>query len=164
MNYLKIEAASLSNGMGWRVVLWLSGCSHACPGCHNPETWDCLAGKRFGEKEIALIDDLLNKPYIKGITLTGGDPLFEGNRSALLEYVKELKAKHPNKDIWLYTGYCWDDIKDIEIIKYIDVIIDGKFIEKQRDISLPFRGSSNQNIIDAKKSLKEKSVVLYEVK
>ena len=141
MNYLKIESSSLSNGLGWRVVLWVSGCSHYCPNCQNPETWDHKAGKKFTDKEKQLIVELLKPDYIKGLTLSGGDPLFETNRESIYMLVKEIKELYPEKDIWLYTGYDFDQIKDLQLMKYIDVLIDGKFIEERRDITLAFRGS-----------------------
>ena len=159
MNYLKIESSSLSNGLGWRVVLWVSGCSHNCPFCQNPETWDSKAGKKFTAKEKQLLIELLKPDFIMGLTLSGGDPLFEANRDDILKLVKELKAVYPNKDIWLYTGYTFEEIKDLELLNYVDVLIDGKFINEDRDITLAFRGSSNQKIIDVNKSLKNDKTV-----
>ncbi len=159
MNYLKIESSSLSNGLGWRVVLWVSGCSHHCPNCQNPETWDSQAGKKFTAQEKQLIIKLLKPDYIKGLTLSGGDPLFETNRDAVLKLVKEIKEVYPKKDIWLYTGYNFEQIKDLELMKYIDVLIDGKYIDQKRDITLPFRGSVNQKIIDVRQSLKNNAII-----
>lgn len=158
MNYLKIESSSLSNGLGWRVVLWVSGCSHKCPFCQNPETWDSTAGKKFTDKEKELIIKLLKPDYIKGLTLSGGDPLFETNRNDILKLVKEIKEVYPNKDIWLYTGYSFNEIKDLQLMKYIDVLIDGKFINAERDITLAFRGSVNQKIIDVNKSFNNNEI------
>lgn len=151
MNFQKIESASLSNGEGWRVVLWVSGCSHHCPGCHNQCTWDPNSGKLFDEKAKEKLFEWLSKPYIKGLTLSGGDPLYQGNRKEITELCKEVKNIFPEKDIWLYTGYKFEEIKDLETISYIDVVVDGEYIEKLRDITLPFRGSSNQKIIRTKK-------------
>lgn len=162
MNYLKIESSSLSNGLGWRVVLWVSGCSHHCPNCQNPETWDSQAGKKFTAQEKQLILSLLKPDFIKGLTLSGGDPLFETNRDAVLKLVKEIKEVYPKKDIWLYTGYNFEQIKDLELMKYIDVLIDGKYIDQQRDITLAFRGSINQKIIDVKQSLKNNAIIELE--
>ncbi len=159
MNYLKIESSSLSNGLGWRVVLWVSGCSHKCSNCQNPETWDSKAGKKFTTKETQLIIELLKPDYIKGLTLSGGDPLFESNREEILKLVKEIKKVLPGKDIWLYTGYNFNQIKDLELIEYIDVLIDGKYIDQQRDITLAFRGSANQKIIDVRQSLKNNAII-----
>ena len=150
MNFHKIESTNLSNGLGWRVVLWVSGCSHHCEGCHNPETWDANSGRPFTEIEMNKIIWLVEKPYIKGLTLTGGDPLFEGNRSAVEQILKNVKLFCPTKDIWLYTGYEYKEIKNLELLNYVDVLVDGKFIQEKRDITLPFRGSTNQKIINLK--------------
>ena len=151
MNFHRIESCNLSNGTGWRVVLWVSGCPHHCKGCHNPETWDLNSGKPFTAKHLRKIIEYLDKPYIKGLTLSGGDPLTLENREAILEIVKTVKNDCPNKDIWLYTGYNYEEIKDLEIIKYVDVVVDGQFILEERDITRPFRGSKNQNIIEVNK-------------
>lgn len=148
MNYHKIESTNLSNGLGWRVVLWVSGCSHKCEGCHNPETWDPNSGKLFTVKELRKIIEFLDKPYIKGLTLSGGDPLMPENRAGVLQLVKAVKDNCPTKDIWLYTGYEYSKIKDLDILNYVDVVVDGEFILSERDITLPFRGSRNQKIID----------------
>ncbi|MGI6608452.1 MAG: anaerobic ribonucleoside-triphosphate reductase activating protein [Erysipelotrichaceae bacterium] len=153
MNYLKIESSSLSNGLGWRVVLWVSGCSHKCFNCHNPETWDSKAGKKFTETEKSLIMELLKPDYIRGLTLSGGDPLFESNRTEILKLVKEIKQVYPKKDIWLYTGYRFEQIKDLELLKYIDVLVDGQYVDEKKDITLAFRGSDNQKIIDVVQSI-----------
>lgn len=147
MNFHKIESTNLSNGEGWRVVLWVSGCSHHCEGCHNPETWDANSGRPFTEVEMRKLITLLEKPYVKGLTLSGGDPLFEGNRDAVKQIVKNVKLICPDKDIWLYTGYEYSEIKDLDILKYVDVVVDGKFYISERDVTLPFRGSKNQKII-----------------
>lgn len=147
MNFQKIESASLSNGEGWRVVLWVSGCSHHCPGCHNKCTWNPNSGRIFDEEAKKKLLEWLSKPYIKGLTLSGGDPLFETNREVLTQLCKEIKTIFPEKDIWLYTGYKFDEIKDLKILKYVDTVVDGRFVQELRDVSLPFRGSSNQNII-----------------
>lgn len=151
MNFHRIESTNLSNGIGWRVVLWVSGCHHHCEGCHNPETWDINSGKPFTEKHLQKIIEFLNKPYIRGLTLSGGDPLAEENRDEILHIVKTVKSIYPNKDIWLYTGYVFDEVKDLDIIKYVDVVVDGKFELENRDITLPFRGSTNQRIIEISK-------------
>ena len=153
MNYLKIESSSLSNGLGWRVVLWVSGCSHNCLNCQNPQSWDSQAGNKFTDIEKQLILELLKPDYIKGLTLSGGDPLFETNRVDIYKLLKEIKEVYPTKDIWLYTGYKFDEIKNLSLIKYVDVVIDDIFIDKQKDITLAFKGSTNQKIINVKQSL-----------
>lgn len=148
MNYHKIESASLSNGLGWRVVLWLSGCSHHCPGCHNPETWDPDSGRKFDDKAKTKLLELLSKPYIKGLTLSGGDPLYIGNVQEVTELCREIKELMPDKDIWIYTGYKYDEVKFLPVMKYADYLVDGEYKKEERDLTLAFRGSRNQNIID----------------
>ena len=159
MYYHKIETCNIGNGLGFRLVLWVSGCSHHCPYCQNPETWDPKSGNIFTEKQKKQIIKYLKPDYIKGITLSGGDPLYEGNREEILDLCKEIKKAYPNKDIWLYTGYTYEEIKDLEIINYVDVIVDGKFIQELRDITLAFRGSSNQRIIDVAKTKEKDDIV-----
>ena len=167
MNYHKIEKTSIANGTGIRVVLWVSGCSLHCKGCHNPETWSLCSGDLFDEEAKKELFEALDKPYIQGITFSGGHPFEKSNRSTIYCLVKEIKEKFPQKDIWLYTGYTWEEIfekniREIQRILYwIDVLVDGKYIEEQRDITLKFRGSRNQRIIDVKQSLKEDKIVLY---
>ena len=152
MKYQKIETCNLGNGLGFRVVLWVSGCNHHCPGCQNPETWDPKSGKLFTIKQQQQILEYLNYDYIQGITLSGGDPLMEYNLKTLTSLLKEIKTKLPNKDVWCYTGSLFENVKDLEIMNYIDVLIDGPFILEKRDISLAFRGSTNQRVIDVKQS------------
>ena len=150
MNYHNITKDDMLNGEGLRVVLWVSGCAHGCKGCHNKITWDPTSGLNFDEAAKEEIFTELKKDYISGLTLSGGDPLFPGNRKAIEELVKEVKQRFPSKTIWLYTGYTWEDIKMLPLIRFIDVLIDGKFIESLKDTKLHWRGSSNQRIIDVK--------------
>lgn len=161
MNYHKIEKTSIANGTGIRVVLWCSGCSLHCRGCHNPETWCVNSGRLFDEKAKQELFEALDKPYIQGITFSGGHPLENENISEVYNLCKEIKEKFPTKDIWLYTGYIFEDINSYLIMEYIDVLVDGRYIEEQRDITLQFRGSKNQRVIDVKKSLEENEIVLY---
>lgn len=147
MNYHKIETCNLSNGTGFRVVLWVSGCNHHCPGCHNPETWDPNSGKPFTEKQEKQIIKYLQPNYIQGLTISGGDPLMPCNRETVLDLCKRVKDFYPNKDIWIYTGYTYEELCEQNMdMNNINVIVDGPYIEAQRDISLAFRGSTNQNI------------------
>lgn len=161
MNYHKIEKTSIANGEGIRVVLWVSGCSLHCRGCHNPETWNVKSGKPFDEEAKKELFKALDKPYIQGITFSGGHPLENENISEVYNLCKEIKEKFPTKDIWLYTGYQFEDINSYLIMKYIDVLVDGAYIDEQKDITLKFRGSKNQRVIDVKKSLEENKVILY---
>lgn len=228
MNYHNITYPDMNNGGGLRVVLWLSGCSHKCEGCQNPQTWDANSGILFDESAKEELFRELDKDYISGLTLSGGDPLFEGNLGDVLDLVTEVNKRYnttqymdennqnnhnmsninadkirlscPQKSIWLYTGYTmatckyFDDIiftfhpsyyhlnplngesikvddkayfikqdrKRIEIVKNIDMLIDGQYMETQRDITLPYRGSTNQRLIDVQKSLQKGEIVLWQ--
>lgn len=148
MNYLSILDCSVTDGEGIRVTLFVSGCGHHCKGCHNPESWNPNNGKEFTDETKQTLFKLLERDYIDGITFSGGDPLYPSNRETVVKLTKEIKEKFPNKTIWLYTGYQYDDVKDL--LNYVDIVVDGKFILEQRDITLPFRGSPNQRIIDIK--------------
>ena len=166
MNYEKIDKCSVSNGSGVRTVLWVSGCDIHCRNCQNPQTWDFNSGILFTDDTIQEILYDLSKPYIKGLTLSGGHPLDPRNAPEVLKIVKRVKMVFPNKDIWIYSGYAWEDIIGDEtlreILKYTDIIVDGAYIDELRDISLPFRGSSNQRIIDVPKSLEQNKVILWQ--
>ena len=133
MRYHDITKDDMKNGDGLRVVLWLSGCEHACQGCHNPVTWDPDDGLIFDDKAKAEVFELLSRDYISGITLSGGDPLFPGNRAEVLGLLKEIREKFPLKTVWCYTGYTYEDIEDLEHLDYIDVLVDGKYIEILKD-------------------------------
>lgn len=180
MNYHKIEKTSVANGTGVRVVLWVSGCSLHCKGCHNPETWSINSGNLFDEDAKRELFEALDKPYIQGVTFSGGHPLEPQNVEEVLNLCKEIKEKFPTKDIWLYTGYTFEDICERYCnqaiwnlyrnvteynvwsnIQYIDVLVDGKFVEEEKDITLLFRGSKNQRLIDMQKTLKAQEIVLY---
>lgn len=161
MRYHNITKDDMLNGDGLRVVLWVSGCSHHCPGCQNPITWDRSDGLIFDGNALNEIDDQLGKKYIYGITLSGGDPLFEGNRRDILVLCKYIRELFPNKNIWLYTGYTYEEVSDLEIMDYIDILVDGPYVEKLRDTSLKWRGSSNQRVIDIKETHKIGRVVLW---
>ena len=172
MRYHNITKADMLNGEGLRVVLWLAGCSHHCHACQNPITWDANDGLIFDDAAKKEIFDELEKDWCSGITFSGGDPLYLDNREDLSSLMMEIKEKFPDKNIWCYSGYTFEN--DImgkmyqnweetpEILSYIDVLVDGKFEEDKKDIKLRFRGSSNQRIIDVKKSLKDKKAVLFE--
>lgn len=191
MNYHNITYPDQNNGDGLRVVLWLSGCSHHCKGCQNPQTWDTNSGVPFDESAKEEIFKELNKDYISGITLSGGDPLNEANLDGVLGLVNQIRLSFPQKTIWLYTGYrvrgiqeglfvltpnvitdkisdhkeiidrVNDDVKRSDIIKKCDVLIDGRYIEEKRDITLKWRGSSNQRVINVQKSLQKNEIVLH---
>ena len=161
MNYLDILDCDILDGDGVRVTLFVSGCSHHCKGCQNPKSWDAFNGKEFTQDTVQKILKALDRDYIDGLTLSGGDPLFMQNRFEITRLCKEVKKAFPNKTIWLYTGYKYEEIETLEVLNYVDVLVDGKFKLDLRDVTLAFKGSSNQRIIDVQKSLKEKEVVLY---
>ena len=163
MRYLKISNFDTANGLGIGNVLWVSGCSHHCPQCHNPQTWDKNAGEEFTEEVLDNLLDKLKRPFIKRLTLSGGDPLFLGNRDEITNVVRKVKKNFPNIKIWCYTGYLWEEVKDLPCMDYIDVLVDGEFKIDLKDITLPFCGSSNQRIINVKESLKKGCVVLEEI-
>ena len=148
MNYIKITKNDIANGPGVRCVLWVAGCKVHCRGCHNPQTWDFNSGKLFDENAKNELFTTLNKPYIQGITFSGGNPT--DNPYEIFLLAKEIKEKFPNKDIWLYSGYTYEQIRQVKerfkILYYVDALIDGPYIDSQRDISLKWRGSSNQRI------------------
>ena len=147
MNYLNILDCSIADGEGVRIVLFVSGCPHHCLGCHNPESWNFNAGKEFTDSTLNKIYELLNRKYIDGLTISGGEPLSPQNKPQVLDICKSVKEKFPDKNIWVYTGYKLDDEQMEELKQYIDVVVDGEFIQNLRDITLPFRGSSNQRIL-----------------
>lgn len=163
MRYHDITKDDMKNGDGLRVVLWLSGCRHHCPGCQNPVTWDPEDGLSFDDRARSEIEEQLEKPYISGMTFSGGDPLFPGNVPEVTAYIKELKHRFPEKTIWLYTGEKWEDIRGLEVLRYIDVLVDGRFEQEKKDNLLHWRGSANQRVIDVKESLRRGRVVLYDV-
>ncbi len=160
MNYHNITKEDMLNGEGIRVVLWVAGCNHHCKNCQNPETWDEKGGILFDKEAEEELFEALKKPYISGITFSGGDPLFPNNRSEVFRLIKRMKNELPNKNIWLYTGYTWEQINTLEEIEDIDVIAEGEFIEELKDNNIHWVGSSNQRVIDVKESLKTGQVVL----
>lgn len=147
MNYHNITKNDYLQGDGVRVALWVAGCSHHCKGCHNPETWDENGGIPFDNEAKKELFKALNKPYIDGITYTGGDPLYPANTATITKLAKEIRKKFPDKTQWLYTGFSYEDIKDLEIMKYLDVVAEGPYIEELRSPDLPWVGSSNQRVI-----------------
>lgn len=175
MNYHKIEKTSVANGTGIRVVLWCSGCRVGCKNCHNPETWSFNSGILFDDTSKNELFEALNKSYIQGITFSGGHPLEYENLPVVYDLIKEIKDKFPYKDIWLYTGYTlsindfntsidisWDNaaIRNY-ILAMCDVVVDGPFIEAEKDLTLKWCGSRNQRVIDCKQTLKEGRIILY---
>ena len=172
MNYADIKNCDVANGPGVRVTLFVSGCTHHCKGCFNPETWDFQYGQPFTQESIDTILKALEPDYIKGFTLLGGEPFEPQNQEAEVVLLRQIKQKYPEKSIWCFTGYLFDrDIlgvmKDrdpyaMEMLSYIDVLVDGEFVEEQKDLSLKFRGSANQRQILVKESLEQGTIVYWE--
>lgn len=178
MNYHMIRTDDMLNGDGLRVIIFVSGCGHHCEGCHNPETWDKNSGNVFTPKAAEEIVKELEKNHISGVTFSGGDPLHEENVSEIYQLVKMIKNKFPNKTIWLYTGYTWEQIHCLrkgineesqkfnklnhmrmDIVKLCDVVCDGKFVKSLADVNCPWVGSTNQRVIDVKETLKEGTII-----
>lgn len=153
MRYHNITKDDMLNGDGLRVVLWVAGCEHCCKGCQNPVTWDPDGGLPFDDAAKAEIFEQLDKPYIEGITFSGGDPLHYANRDGVKELAMEIKERYPDKDIWLYTGDVWEEARKYSVIKYIDVLVDGEFVQDKKDATLLWKGSSNQRVINVQASL-----------
>lgn len=161
MRYHNITKDDMLNGDGLRVVLWVSGCSHCCKECHNPVTWDPNGGLEFDQNAKDELYEALSKDYMNGITFSGGDPLHPRNVCDITELAKEIREKYPKKTIWLYTGADWEEIRDMEIMSYLDVVVDGEFECDKADAALHWKGSSNQRVIDVQETLKTGEVVLH---
>lgn len=152
-NYMKIRVIDISNGPGCRVSIFLSGCPFHCFNCFNQEAWDPKAGKPLTEKVIDHLLDLCAPDYIQGLSILGGEPLWEMNQEATLTIAQKFKEKYPKKTIWLWTGHLIEDVYNLPCMQYIDVVVDGQFVNELRNPNLKFRGSSNQRIIDIKQYL-----------
>lgn len=186
INYHNITHDDMNNGDGLRVVLWLSACSHHCYNCQNPQTWNPDNGIPFDKTAKQEIFNELSKDYISGITFSGGDPLHENNLDEVLSLIKEIRISYPEKSIWLYTGFRWEELimydsynsfiplelnlrKDIyelyikrhQIIELCNIVVDGEYIDEQKDITLKWRGSKNQRCIDVQQSLAQNKIILY---
>ena len=161
MRYHNITKEDMLNGDGLRVVLWTAGCAHHCRNCQNPITWDPEGGLPFDEAARQEIWEELEKEYISGLTFSGGDPLYPDNREELTALIQEVRERYPRKTIWLYTGYLWEEICHLELIPYVDVVVDGRFVEELKDNNLPWKGSSNQRVIDVQMTLQMGKTVLY---
>lgn len=174
MNYGEIKKTDIANGPGVRVSLFVSGCTHHCKGCFNPETWDFDYGNPFTEDTQEQIFELLAPEYISGLTVLGGEPFEPQNQRVLAPFLEETRKRHPQKNIWCYTGYLLDEelwkgsparceVTD-EMLSYLDVLVDGEFMQEEKDVSLRFRGSRNQRLIDVPKSLNQGKVCLYKLR
>lgn len=172
MNYAEIKDCDIANGPGVRISLFVSGCTHHCPGCFNEVAWDFDYGTPFTQETIDKILLMLAPPYIRGVTLLGGEPFEPQNQGAIVELLRQVKAKYPQKSIWAFSGYLFD--KDIlsgrlgpweitrEYLSYLDVLVDGPFVEAKKNLALRFRGSENQRLIDVPASMASGEIVLWE--
>lgn len=172
MNYADIKQYDVANGLGVRVSIFVSGCTHHCKNCFNEETWDFNYGKPFTRQEIDQILTYLKPDYVSGLSVLGGEPFEPVNQEGLLPLLREVKQTYPGKDIWCYSGYLFDQqilgqmCKESEVTKelisYIDILVDGRFVEEKKNLKIRFRGSENQRIIDVKKSLASGEVIHWE--
>ena len=168
MNYATIKNCDIANGPGVRVSLFVSGCTHRCPGCFNEVAWDFDYGQPFTQETIDSIVDMLRPSYVRGLTLLGGEPFDPRNQGAVVELLRQIKRELPQKSIWAFSGYLFD--KDIlsgrlgdctEYLSYLDVLVDGPFVEAKKNLSLRFRGSENQRLIDVPASLRSGEIILW---
>ena len=159
MYYGNIKNCDIADGPGVRVSLFVSGCRNHCPGCFQSETWDFKYGKPFTKEVELKLSEMLNPSYIVGLTILGGDPFEPENLPEVTKLCRFIKLQHPNKTIWLYTGYRFEDFASEEICQYLDVIVDGRFVESQKNLNLRFRGSENQRIIDVQNSIRTGKVI-----
>ena len=163
MRYNKIRKMDISNGPGVRVSIFMQGCSFHCKNCFNPETWDFKLGNEFTDETINKVLELADKDYIVGLSILGGEPMHPNNIKATTRLAKAFKEKYPNKSIWVWSGFLFDrDLKDKEVLNYIDVLVDGLYQDELHDFRLKWRGSTNQRVIDVKKSLKKNKVILID--
>ncbi|MBR6382272.1 MAG: anaerobic ribonucleoside-triphosphate reductase activating protein [Lachnospiraceae bacterium] len=172
MNYASIKKYDIADGPGVRVSLFVSGCTHHCKGCFNPETWDFCYGSPYTEETQKEILEAMAPEYIRGFTCLGGEPMEPANRGTVLGLLREIRERFPEKSLWIYTGYLFDkDLQEwaktdgdvAQILELVDVMVDGEFVLEKKNIRLPFRGSENQRVIDVPASLESGCVVLYEL-
>ena len=163
MRYNKIRKMDIANGPGVRISIFFQGCAFHCKNCFNPETWDFAGGKEFTDEEINTIIDLAKADHITGLSILGGEPMHPKNIEATTKLAKKFKEVYPNKTIWTWSGFLFDEyLKDKEVVNYLDVLVDGQYVDELHDPTLKWRGSSNQRVIDVKKSLKKGEIILYE--
>jgi len=172
MNYGEIKNCDIANGNGVRVTLFVSGCTNRCKGCFQPETWDFNYGEPFTEETEKKILAMLTPSFINGLTLLGGDPFEPKNQRELVKFLRKVRAQHPGKDVWAFSGFTWEEMHEEgsyvrtevtdEMLDMIDVLVDGRFVEELKDITLRFRGSANQRLIDVQKTLAQGEIVFWQ--
>lgn len=163
MRYNVIRKMDISNGPGVRVSVFMQGCAFHCKNCFNPETWDFDGGKEFTQSTINEVLDLCDKPQVKGLSILGGEPMHPNNIEATTKLAKAFKERFPNKNIWAWSGFKFDeDLKDKEVMKYIDVLVDGRYVDELHNPMLKWKGSSNQRVINVQESLKAHKVIPFE--
>lgn len=163
MRYNKIRKMDIANGPGVRVSVFMQGCAFHCKNCFNPETHDFNGGKEFTDETISHVLELCDKDYVEGLSILGGEPMHPTNIDGTAKLAKAFKEKFPNKNVWVWTGFLFDrDLKDTEAVKYIDVLVDGQYVDELHNPMLKWKGSSNQRVIDVQKSLKENKIIEIE--
>ena len=163
MRYNLIRKMDISNGPGVRVSIFMQGCAFHCKNCFNPETWNFDGGQEFNETTINEVLNLCEENHIKGLSILGGEPMHPNNIEGTTKLAKAFKEKYPNKNLWVWSGFRFDnELKDKEVLNYIDVLVDGQYVDELHDFTLKWRGSSNQRVIDVKQSLAQSEVVLLE--
>ena len=160
MRYNLIRKMDISNGPGVRVSIFMQGCAFHCKNCFNPETWDFKGGKEFTDETIEKVLDLCDKDQVKGLSILGGEPMHPTNIDGTTKLAKAFKQRYPNKDIWTWSGFRFEDLKDKKVLEYIDVLVDGTYKDELHDPTLKWRGSSNQRVIDVQKSKQKNEIVL----
>lgn len=162
MYYAGLNKCDLANGPGFRVSLFVSGCRNRCEGCFQPETWSFTHGKEFTRETLLELMEMLDKDSIEGLSILGGDPFEPENRDCVFDICEQVRKFRPDRDIWVWTGYNFEDLKELPVMRYIDVLVDGRFEKDKKDLRLKWRGSSNQRVIDVAESLKSSEVVLLD--
>lgn len=162
MRYNKVRKMDISNGPGVRVSIFMQGCTFNCKNCFNPETHDFMGGEEFTEDTIEQVLKLCENEHVEGLSILGGEPMHPINIEGTTELAKKFKEKFPNKNLWVWTGFLFDrDLQNKEVLKYIDVLVDGQYVDELRDPRLKYNGSSNQRVIDVQNSVKQGKVILY---
>ena len=162
MRYNKIRKMDISNGPGVRISIFLQGCAFKCKNCFNPETHDFNGGLEFNQDVVNKVLELANKDHIAGLSILGGEPMHPKNIEATKMLAKAFKERYPDKNVWVWSGFLFDNLKDKDVLNYIDVLVDGQFVDELRDPMLHWKGSSNQRVIDVQKSLKNNQIILFD--